>query len=220
VTETLLDRLPEDGRKALIKVMARRTFARNEMVFHEGAPGDTMHLITRGRFVARVTNLNGDEVALSVMGPGEVFGEMMLIRGVSHIRSASVVAIGSGQTLSISKRELEGLRQKNRAVDQFVIDVLGERVKNLTTALLDAHHADAELRVHRCLNRLRTTFDDGSDGPVEIPLTQSDLASVAGTTRQTMNQTLRSAEDAGVVELRRGRVIIVDPDRLEDLAWS
>src|SRR5262245_46348446 len=89
--------LPEAELRRLVSVARRRRFRRGEVVFHRGDPADSLHLIARGRFAARVSTQLGETVTVSVQGPGEAFGELALIeRGVA--RSTSVVALEAGET--------------------------------------------------------------------------------------------------------------------------
>ena len=74
---SLFDLLPDDERRALLVSARRRRFARRETLFHEGDPGDSLHIIVSGLVVIRVTTPLGDVVTLTVHGPGESFGELV-----------------------------------------------------------------------------------------------------------------------------------------------
>jgi CRP-like cAMP-binding protein len=78
--------------------------------------------------------------------------------------------------------------------------------------LLEARYASAEERIHRCLYRLAGQFDAFGGDP--IPLTQSDIASMTGTTRSTANRLLRQAERHGMITTGRGRIHVVDAEAL------
>src|SRR3954466_16300889 len=71
----LLGALPAEEVELLMRTARRRQFARNEVVFHRGDPADTLHFIHRGRFAVRITTPLGDTVIVSVLGPGDCFGE-------------------------------------------------------------------------------------------------------------------------------------------------
>src|SRR5438874_8993700 len=71
--------LPQPELRHLVAVARRRRFARNEVVFHRGDLADTLHLILRGRFAARLETETGDKVTVSVHGPGDAFGELALL---------------------------------------------------------------------------------------------------------------------------------------------
>ena len=83
--------LPEQELRRLVAVARRRLFLRNEVVFHQSDPANTLHLIARGRFAARLTTQLGDTITISVQGAGEAFGELALVEP-GAARSTSVVA--------------------------------------------------------------------------------------------------------------------------------
>ena len=71
--------LPTEEMQAVLKIARRRRFARNEVVFHSDDPGDSLHLIQKGRFAIRVMTPLGETATIAVRGPGESFGEMALV---------------------------------------------------------------------------------------------------------------------------------------------
>jgi len=97
--------------------------------------------------------------------------------------------------------------------------VLSAQVKRLSAQLVDALYVPAERRVIRRLAELAAIYDSGEPA-VEVPLSQADLATLAGTTRPTTNRILRRLETDGVVTLERGRTVIGDPTALQRLAAS
>ena len=75
----LLDVLDDDQRRAVLAKARRRHFKRNEVVFHDGDPGDTLHMIVKGHFAIRITTPLGDEAMVRVLGAPEYFGELALL---------------------------------------------------------------------------------------------------------------------------------------------
>ena len=94
----LLAGVPDDEVQRLKSVARRRRFARTEVVFHDGDPADSMHLVQSGRFVVSVAAPRGNTTALAVVGAGDVFGEMALF-GVDPVRSATVAALEAAETI-------------------------------------------------------------------------------------------------------------------------
>jgi CRP-like cAMP-binding protein len=90
-----------------------------------------------------------------------------------------------------------------------VAQMLDARLRSTSQALLEALYFPAETRVLRRLSRLAALYSSPS-----IPLTQDDLASLAGTTRQTVNRVLGQAQEDGLVQLSRGRITVTDPSEL------
>ena len=179
-------------------------------MFHEGDAGHSLHLIASGRVAVRVNTVQGDVATLAVLGPGDTFGEVSIV-GEGHERSASVVTLEPTETLSINREDLEQLRNENPAVDRFLVDVLAAHVRRLTGHVIEALYVPVKKRVLRRLLVLADAYEDAD----EIPLSQDDIASMAGTSRPTANKVLREAEDAGMIDIGRRKLRILDRDALE-----
>ena len=98
-------------------------------------------------------------------------------------------------------------------MDRFLVSVLAERNRVLTSQIVELLYTPVEQRIHR---RLLAFVDavEPSDSNGWVALNQTDLATFAGTTRSTANRVLRRAERRGIVELGRGRIRVVDRDAL------
>lgn len=191
----------------------RRRFEKGEVVFHGGDPGDTLHFVASGRFCVRVETSLGITAMLALIGPGDYFGILALLDASRPQRSASIVALERGETLSVHKGELEQLRRRFPAVNEMLLRALGEQVRRLSDSLVEALYTPVETRVIRRLLDAARLWNGPVAGSV-VPLTQEDLAELAGTTRPTTNKVLRQAEERGWVRVGRGRVELCDPDAL------
>jgi CRP-like cAMP-binding protein len=220
---SFLDDLPDDERRRLLAEARRRKFAKNEVVFHEGDPGDAVHLIIKGHVAIRATTPLGDVATFTVLGAGEAFGEQALLSG-DNVRTASAVALEPTETHAINRERFEHVRQTHPHVDRLLVQVLAAQVRRLSTHLTEALYVPVETRVLRRLVALGESYadskDDGDGGGggrgdgTLIPLTQDDIATMAGTTRPTANRVLKALEDDGVITMGRGRLTIVDPAAL------
>jgi CRP-like cAMP-binding protein len=199
-------------------VARRRTFARHEVVFHRGDPADSLHLIRKGRFAVQVTTPLADVVTLAILTPGQAFGELSLL-SEGGVRSATVVALERGETLSVFRDDFRLLLANDPSVNAVLARLLAERVQRLDDLLVEAHTLPADKRVLRRLHELTSLYPTAA-GPTVIPLTQQDLAGLAGTSRATVNRVLREQEQQGVVVLSRSRMTIVDLEVLSQRAWS
>lgn len=209
----LLAEVPEDALRALLTIARRRTFTRNEVVFHHGDPADSLHLISKGRFSVRIATPIGDTVTLSVRGPGDAFGELALL-GTEPVRSATVSALEPAETHSVYRGDFERLRSEHPPVNDVLIGVLADRLRRLSEQVVEAYYIPADRRVIRRVCELAEMYARG-DAEMVVPLTQEEIAELAGTSRATVNRVLRAAERSGTVELRRGRTAVLD---LEGLA--
>lgn len=195
--------------------MVRRRFGRDEAIFQEGEVGDTLHVIDKGRVIVEVSTVTGDVAALSVRGPGEVIGELAIFGGGR--RTAKVTALEPTETLTLTAATLDQLRATDPEVDRYLLNLLTEKLAQATDQLMEVLFVPVEQRVLRVLLRLADAFDKGTT-PVTIRIRQEDIASMAGTRRQTANRPLKAAEEKGAIAIRRGRIEVTDRDLLERLA--
>jgi CRP-like cAMP-binding protein len=205
----LLAELPADDVRHLFAAARRRTFARGEVVFHRDDPADSLHLVVRGRFGARVLTPLGDSVLVDVLGPGQSFGELALLQPDAR-RSATVEALEAGETRSLYRDDFAQLQREHPGVKDVLLRLLAEQLRRSTDRVVEAHYVDAETRVRRRLLDLAATYADGV-----VPLTQEDLAAMAGTSRATVNRVLREEAGRGAVSLARGRTTVLDRPALE-----
>jgi CRP-like cAMP-binding protein len=105
----LLAGVPPEHVRELLSIARRPTFARNEVVFHRDDPGDSLHLISKGRFSIRVMTPLGDVATVAIRGPGESFGEMVLIAEEPR-RAATVTALEEAETFAVYRVEFDRLR--------------------------------------------------------------------------------------------------------------
>jgi CRP/FNR family transcriptional regulator, cyclic AMP receptor protein len=206
--------IPGEDVRAVLALARRSTYRRGEVVFHRHDPADAVHLIVKGRFDVRITTGTGDVVALAIHGPGETFGELAVVTAAE--RTATVTALEAGETLVVRGSELRRLAREHASVDEVLVRVLAEHVAFLSERLVEAYTVDAEARVARRVLELGRVY--GEKPPVVIPLIQEDLAALAGTSRATVNRVLREAERRGLVEVGRGKTVLVDPDGFARLA--
>lgn len=213
----LLASLDDTLRQRVMAAARRRVFKRNEVIFHEGDPGDTLHLVLKGHVAIRVTTPLGERATLTILGPGEAFGELALL-GEESDRTATAAAVEGAETMSLHRRDFLDIQRSDPNVGRMLVDALSARVGRLTGHLVEALYESVEVRVARRLVALADTYDDETAETINVPLTQEDLASMAGTTRPTANRMLKDLEEAGVVAVSRGRIEILDIAALEHQA--
>jgi len=204
----LFSGLPEAELRRVLAVARRRKFDRREVVFHRGDPADTLHLVSQGRFAVRVTTQLGETATIGVHGTGEAFGELALVEPGSA-RSTTVTALEPSETFALHRDDFERLRQTFPSVNDVLVRLLGGRLRRASELLVEALFTPAEIRVRRRLLELSALYRGHA-----VPLSQQELADIAGTSRATVNRVLRSEAERGAVELRRGQTLVVDRDDL------
>jgi CRP-like cAMP-binding protein len=209
----VLASVPATDRRRLVDRMRWRAYRRDEVIFHQGDPADTLHLIAQGHASARVTLPGGEFVIVAIFGPGEAFGEVALV-GSPRPRGATLTALERCETLSLSRDQFESLRTSYPGIDRFLVELLSARVDRLNRYLLEALYIPAEKRVLRRLLELCPLYAGDDEQRVVIPVTQDMLASLAGTTRPTANQVLGRMAAGQVVEVSRGQIVVLNRGEL------
>ncbi len=171
-----------------------------------------MYLIIAGRVVVRISTPSGEEASLTVIGPGNSVGEQSLLTEDAR-RSATAVALEPVEALFLSRAAFVALRRDDPGFDEVMLRLLAARVIRLTDQLVEALFVPATTRVLRRIAEAASLYGDGV-----IPLTQEEVATMAGSTRPTVNRVLRQAQEAGVVDLARGRIRVMDLGGLRQLA--
>lgn len=204
----LLHGLSDEERGRFVAACTPRRFAAREVVFHEGDPGDSLHLVVTGRLVVRVTTPLGRTATLGLLGPGDAFGELALLDPRAR-RSATVLAVEPAHTLSLDGARFAALRRRHPQLDRFLGALLAVKVRRTSAQVVEALHVPVDVRLARRLAELADAYRG------EIRLTQEDLAGMVGTTRATANGMLRALEERGVLVLQRGRIAVVDRTALD-----
>jgi len=206
----LMDGVPEEEVRRVLSIARRRRFSRNEVVFHREDPGDSLHLISKGKFAIRIMTPLGDTVTIGIRGPGDSFGELALV-AEGRKRSATVETLEEAETFAVYVVDFQRLCREYPSVNQVLVGFLAGELDRQNELLLEALYVPVERRVLRRLAELSALYA-GRDSV--IPLTQEQLAELAGTSRATVNRVLREEQARGTVELRRGRTAVLDAEAI------
>lgn len=213
-SSALFRRLGDDETRRLADEMLRRRFRKGEVIFHEGDPGDSLHLIAEGRVKIGRISPDGDEAIVAVLGPGESFGELVLLDGAP--RSAKATALDTTETLTLSRDAFVRLVDEDPPFRWALFSGIAAHHRRLTDQLAEAHFLDLAGRLARQLVRLAS---DGSIVADEVHLgrlyTQSELASMIGGTRPRVNRLVGDLVDAGLIRIEPDDIVIVDLPGLE-----
>jgi CRP/FNR family cyclic AMP-dependent transcriptional regulator len=189
-----------------------------EVVVSQGDDSADLFLIVEGRLKATSSNANGDEVMLSIMSPGDVFGEMALLDG--EPRSATVLTLETCQLLVIEARAFQALLLEIPSLAMSLMKVMARRLRDLTHRTQDVSLLDVERRLAKIVLALAGRFGDrGVPGTITITLklSQQELASMVGATRELVNRRLRHWVHEDIVEFVAGLLVIKDEASLRDL---
>jgi len=226
-TLTLLARCPlfagvlPDDLRDVARHLRRRRFRRGEVIFHQGDPGDALHIVASGSVKIVLPSAEGDEAIIATVHAGDFFGELALLDGAP--RSATAAAVEATETLSLPRDTfLEEIGRSASLRDVLLRSLAGE-LRRLTGHVEELHFLDLAGRLASRLLSLAREADPGphrtAQGTLEAkldwPFTQSDLAAMIGATRQSVNRLLSDLVDRGLIRIDRDTLVITDLERLE-----
>ncbi len=181
----------------------QRTFPRSTVIVSEGDPADSLYIIASGRVKVYVADAEGREVVFQTQGPGEYFGEMMLDEGP---RSASIVTLEKSSFLVVPKPELREFLLENPQFAVRLIEKLIGRVRTLTESVKSLALMDVYGRVARLLLELAEEREEGL--VIDERLTQQDIASRVGASREMVSRILKDLTTGGYLAIERKRIVL------------
>ena len=200
-----------------VRALARpQRYPARHTIVSQGDESADLFLIIDGRLRVSSCNANGDEVVLAIMGPGEVFGEMALLDGAP--RSATVSTLDACQLLVIEAGAFHALLRQMPTLAQSLMKVMARRIRTLSDRTQDVALLDVESHLAKVVLALASRFGDNSRSgqtAITLKLSQQELASMVGATRELVNRRLRAWVERGIVELVSGSLVIKQRQALE-----
>ena len=203
-----------DGLAALIR---RRSYAAGEVIFHEGDAGTALYIIEEGEVKVVLGSPKGQDVVPELLGPGEPVGELALLDG--EPRSADAVAKEASRLFILQREDFLRFVAEHPRVAASLLAVISRRLRRTNQLLHDMAFGDVRTRLLRVLLKLaQTRSQPGPQGVVIIasPLTQTELAEMAGATRESINKWLRYYTQKGLLRHHRRQITLTDLKRLRD----
>ena len=213
---TLFADLGEAELERFSHVAVPRTFPAGTRVFHEGDNSDACYIVSEGSFRVTREHSDGRAITLATLGPGEIFGELAMLDG--DRRSASAEALSDGELLALPAGDVRSLLARHPEIALKLVAGLVRRLRAANVRLSRQSFQTVPSRVAGILSQLsREAEDDNAPGDeVTIRMNQTDLAQLAGTSRESVSRFLADLERSGVVRSGRGRVTILDPAKLHN----
>jgi CRP/FNR family transcriptional regulator, cyclic AMP receptor protein len=210
--------MADDELTRIAMTMGRRRYRRNEVIFHEGDPGDSLHIVVDGRVKITRESPDGAEAIVVVLSTGDSFGELVMLDGAP--RSATATAMDPTETMTMPRSEFLQLVESGSPFRARLLGGLAQRIRRLTDQLAEVHFLDLAGRLALQLARLAEEVAPGQTVDIHLTraVTQSDLAAMVGGTRQRVNQIIGDFADEGLIALDGGAVTILDLARLRDRA--
>jgi CRP-like cAMP-binding protein len=191
-----------------------RRFRRNEVIFHQGDPGDALHIVAAGAVKILLPSAEGDEAIIATLRPGDFFGELALLDGAP--RSATAAALEQSDTLVLPRDNFLSLLDSLPGLRDALLAGLAHELRRLTGHVEELHFLDLAGRLAMRLSRLAHEASPDSTKEIKLdwPYTQSDLAAMIGGTRQSVNRLLSELVEDDLIRIEPDALIITDLDEL------
>jgi CRP-like cAMP-binding protein len=208
----LFDPLEPADQEQLAALLRKRSVRRGAVLFRKGDEGTALYIIVRGRIKITLQTKLGDEITLAILNDGEFLGEMALLDGMP--RSADATALDETQIYVLNRSDFLTFLAQNAGAVQTVLRALSMRLRNTDDLLAEICFSSLPSRLARRLAEMAAADKPPKAGPLSIRLTQKELASMLGTTRESVNKELKVLRDRGILSTSRNLITIHDPDSL------
>jgi len=194
-------------------ISRERSYPRNSVILFEDDPGDALYVVADGQVKVVLIGEDGREVILSVMGPGEFFGEMALID--DEPRSAHVIAMEDSGLLVIRREDFQDLLTQTPGIALVLLRELSRRLRRVDEKVGSLVLLDVNGRVAQLLLELA---DEAGSDRITRRLTHHTIAQMIGSSRETVSRTMRELVDKGSITVSRREIQIRDRAALESSA--
>ncbi len=202
----LFTSFPEDQLRMLTTMVTRRSAARSTTIMAGGDATDSLYIVLSGRLKVMMSDSDGKEVILSILGPGEFFGEMGLID--DEPRSASVVTIEPCELLAIAKRDFKKCLLENTDMAMAVMRGLVRRLREADRKIGSLALLDVYGRVARLL--LDMAENVNGEKVVTKRLPKQDIAKMIGASREMVSRVMKDLQTGGYIEMRGSNIVLRD----------
>ena len=202
----LFSSVPEEQLRLLTTLVTRRSSTRGSIIMAAGDPTDSLYIILSGRLKVMMSDADGKEVILSILGAGEFFGEMGLID--DNPRSASVVAIEPCELLAITRRDFKKCMTENAEMAMAVMRGLVRRLREADRKIGSLALLDVYGRVARLLLDMSETVDGQKMVTKRLP--KQDIAKMIGASREMVSRVMKDLQTGGFIEMRGSTILLRD----------
>jgi CRP/FNR family transcriptional regulator, cyclic AMP receptor protein len=202
--------LGEDAIRSIASLCTRRHLDEGEVLFQKGDQGDALYGVRRGRVRIETGTAAGGRLTLNVLGPGDLFGEIAIFDG--QPRTADAIAAEASELFMVRRSDFLAHLEREPRTTLRLLELLCQRIRWVTDRMEEAVLLPLHARLARRLCALADDF--GS----EVHISQEELGVYVGAARESVNRQLQEWRRAGIIELRRGRISLIDIERLSAAA--
>ena len=213
----LFSGLSDEQFASISETLGKRAFGKGIIIFHKDSPGRTLYIIESGKVRTFILSEYGQELTLNIHGPGDALGELALLDGKP--RSAGAVTLEPTVTFTWDRDDFQRHLQAYPQLALSLVETLVARLRYTTTQTQCLTFLEVDGRVAAKLIEMAERFGVQRQGlEVEMALTQGELASWVGTTRESVNKALGSLCRQALIDITGQTVRILDARGLRRLA--
>jgi CRP-like cAMP-binding protein len=214
----LLRNLSQSDLERIAAAATCARFGRHEKIFRRGESETNLMIMVSGRVKLSATSTDGQELLANIVERGHVFGEIAVIDGKP--RSYDATALEASELLIVKRKDLIPFLEERPDICLRFMETLCERLRRSEALIQDAVFLNAGPRLARQLLRLAETYGrkDGDAICIDLAVSQSDLASLVGMTRESINKQLCNWRRAGVIWFKGKNYKVLKLDTLRNAA--
>lgn len=211
---SLFRQLPEATIEKIAALAHDGPRKKGQEIFRQGDPGDALYSVVSGQVRISTIGLDGDDLSLNIMEPGEVFGEIAILDG--RPRTASARMLTDGLLLKIERSAFLKLLQSDPEISIHMFLLLCKRLRYSTELAEDSAFLSGPARLaKRLIEMAEKHAGSASDPDIELAVSQSQLATMVGVSRQMINRYLSPWKNDRWLDLSRNKIVIRKLDELK-----
>ncbi len=206
--------LDDESLRELSAVARKRVFRQGEVIFHRDDPGQVLYIVKEGKVKIALTSPDGQEVSLTVFGAGECFGELSILDG--EPRSADAIALERVELYALQRQDFVNVVMNHPKIAVQVMKVISQRLRQADQQIEDLLFLDVYGRVAKKLLELSETHGvpTAQGVRIELRLTQQELASMVGASRESVNKVMGYFTDKRYIMTDKHKITLM---KLADL---
>lgn len=212
----LFDGIDETVVADFLAAQSRAFYKGKEAIFHQGDDASMLYLLEDGHVSVKMDLGTGDSLSMQILGPGAFFGEVGVL-SEPPTRHVTIRATDAVTVVKIPRDRFDEFRHQYPVLNDTLLSSMGRTIRLLYAQLAELSSENVEIRLLRRLLDVAEIFGRGpASAGMSMPLTQQDVADLVGTSRPTASTLLQEAQRRGLVKLERGKITIVDAEKLEN----
>ena len=204
----LLGKLNRDETDTLLPYARVERYPAGHEIYAKGSPGQSLMAVSSGTVKMTSVSIEGTEIVFNIVHPGDIFGEIALLDGGE--RSADAVAMTDCELLVLNRRDFMPILERRPDICLILLRILCQRLRQTSEQVEDVLFRDLQSRIAKALLHLAesTRLNGVSASSVGLHVSQRELGSIAGGSRESVNKHLQAWHKAGWIDLGKGTIVI------------